>query len=109
MGPDIIRKLYLESFGRPWPTPEQYLQEMKQGLYDYEMADAPGIYKLLQAEKKAHMILVTEGINKEDANKMRLDWTRNIQEAIDRVFSKYGNQASVLILPLGSMSYAYIK
>jgi hypothetical protein len=55
------------------------------------------------------MILVTEGINMEDANKMRLDWTRNIQEAIDRVFSKYGNQSSVLILPLGSMSYAYIK
>ena len=55
------------------------------------------------------MILVTEGINMEDANKMRLDWTRNIQEDVDRVFSKYGNQASVLILPLGSMSYAYIK
>jgi len=109
LGPDIIRKLYLESFGRSWPTPEQYLQEIKQGLYDYEMADAPAIYKLLQAEKKAHMILVTEGINTEDANKMRLDWTRNIQEAVDSAFSKYDNQASVLILPLGSMSYTYIK
>lgn len=109
LGPDIIRRLYLESFGRPWPTPEQYLQEMKQGLYDYEMADAPAIYKLLQAEEKAHMILVTEGISTKDANRMRLDWTRNIQEAVDKAFSKHGNQASVLILPLGSMSYTYIK
>jgi len=55
------------------------------------------------------MILVTEGINTEDANKTRLDWTRNIQEAVDKAFSKYGNQASVLILPLGSMPYTYIK
>ncbi|GAB4112307.1 MAG: nickel-dependent lactate racemase [Candidatus Caldatribacteriota bacterium] len=109
LGPDIIRKLYLESFSRTWPTPEQYLKEMKEGLYNYEMADAPAIYKLLQAEKKAHMILVTEGITNQDANKMRLDWTRNIQEAVNKVFSKYGNKASVLILPLGSMSYAYIK
>ena len=52
LGSDIIRKLYLESFGHPWPTSEQYLQEIKQGLHDYEMADAPAIYKLLQAEKK---------------------------------------------------------
>ena len=109
LGQGIIRKLYLESFSRALPTPEQYLQEMKQGLYNYEMADAPAIYKLLQAEEKAHMILVTEGIKTADANKMKLDWTRNIQEAVDRVFSKYGNQASVLILPLGGMSYTYFK
>jgi len=73
------------------------------------MADAPAIYKLLKAEKKAHMVLVTEGIDKEDANKMRLDWTRNIQEAVNKVFSKYGSQASILVLPLGSMSYTYIS
>jgi len=53
---DIIRKLYLESFGRSWPTLEQYLQEIKQGLYDYEIADASAIYKLLQAEKSPYDI-----------------------------------------------------
>jgi nickel-dependent lactate racemase len=109
LGPEIIRRLYLESFSHDWSSPKEYLEEMKKGRYDYEMADAPAIYKLFQAEQKAHMILVSQGIEEEDANKMKLDWSRNIQVVIDRVFKKYGPDASVLVLPYGSMSYTYLK
>lgn len=109
LGPEIIRKLYLESFSQEWSIPNEYLEEMKNGRYDYEMADAPAIYKLFQAEQKSHMILVSKGIKEEDANKMKLDWSRDIQVVIDKVFEKYGADASVLVLPYGSMSYTYLK
>lgn len=108
LGPEIIRRLYLESFGRPWPSPEQYLQEMMEGRYDYEKADAPAIYKLLQAEEKSHMILVTKGIEAKDADKMRLDWTRNINEAIKKALKRNGPDAKVVVLPLGGMSYPFL-
>lgn len=109
LGPEIIRRLYLESFGRPWPSTEQYLQEMTEGLYNYEMADAPAIYKLLQAEEKSHMILVSEGINAADADQMRLDWTRNIQEAIDKAFKRNGPNAKIVVLPFGGMCYPFLS
>ncbi|MGE5623466.1 MAG: nickel-dependent lactate racemase [Methanocella sp.] len=109
LGPDLIRRLYLESFGRPWPTPAQYLEEMAKGLYNYEMADAPAIYKLLQAEERAHMILVTEGISGEDADLMRLDWSRRIDEALERAFRRTGRDAKVAVLPLAGMCYPYVK
>jgi nickel-dependent lactate racemase len=109
LGPDLIRRLYLESFGRPWPTPAQYLEEMTRGQYNYEMADAPAIYKLFQAEERSHLILVTEGITQDDADLMRLDWSRKIEEALERAFRRSGHDAKVVILPLAGMCYPYVS
>lgn len=109
LGPDLIRRLYVESFGRPWPAPAEYLEEMTKGQYNYEMADAPAIYKLLQAEEHAHMILVTEGISQDDANLMRLDWTRSMEEALERASQRSGPGAKIAVLPLAGMCYPYVK
>ena len=65
LGPPLTKRLYEESLSRPWPTPEEYLEEMKEGKYSYEMANAPAIYKILQAQQKSEMIIVTEGISAE--------------------------------------------
>jgi nickel-dependent lactate racemase len=108
LGPDIHRRLYTESLGRPWPSSAEYLEELKSGKYAYQMADAPAIYKLIQAEEKAEMILVTEGLPAEDADRLRLNWTRSLEEAIDRAFAKQGPDAQVVVLPLGGMSYPYL-
>ena len=108
-GPPLTERLYEESLGRVWPTPEKYLEEMKAGKYNYEMANAPAIYKLLQAQQRSDMIIVTEGIPAEKANQLKLNWTRSIEKAIDRVFRKCGKKAKVGILPLGGMSLPYLK
>ena len=108
LGPDVHRRLYTESLGRPWPSSAQYLEEMKSGIYDYELADAPAIYKLIQAEEKAKMILVTECLPAEDADRMQLNWTRSIEEGLARAFARQGPDAQVVVLPLGGMCYPYL-
>lgn len=109
LGPDIHRRLYTESLGRPWPSSAEYYEELQSGKYSYQMADAPAIYKLIQAEEKAEMILVTGGLPAEDADRLRLNWTRSLQEAMDRAFAKQGADAQVVVLPLGGMCYPYIS
>jgi nickel-dependent lactate racemase len=108
LGPDIHRRLYTESLGRPWPGSAEYLEELKSGKYAYQMADAPAIYKLIQAEEKAEMILVTEGLSAEDADCLRLNWTRSLEEAMHRAFARQGRDARVVVLPLGGMCYPYL-
>lgn len=109
LGPDIHRRLYTESLGRPRPSSTEYLEELQSGQYSYQMADAPAIYKLIQAEEKAEMIFVTEGLPAEDADRLRLNWTRSLEEAMDRAFAKQGRDAQVVVLPLGGMSYPYLS
>jgi nickel-dependent lactate racemase len=108
LGPDIHRRLYTESLGRPWPSSSDYFDELQNGTYSYQMADAPAIYKLIQAEEKAGMVFVTEGLPAEDADRLRLNWTRSLDEAMERAFAQQGRDAQVVVLPLGGMSYPYI-
>ncbi|MCL5950181.1 MAG: nickel-dependent lactate racemase [Chloroflexi bacterium] len=108
LGPALHRRLYTESFGRPWPRSAEYLKEMQGGKYAYQMADAPAIYKLFQAEEKSEMILVTEALPEEDANRMRLNWTRSLDEAMRQAFAKQGADAQVAVLPLAGMCYPYL-
>jgi len=109
LGPPLTKRLYEESLGRVWPTPETYFEEMKAGKYSYEMANAPAIYKLLQAQQRSDMMIVTEGIPAEKADQLNLSWTSSIEEAIDRAFKKCGKKAKVGVLPLGGMSLPYLK
>lgn len=108
LGPDLHRRLYTESLGRPWPSSAEYFEELRSGKYAYQMADAPAIYKLIQAEEKAEMVLVTEGLPAEDADRLRLNWTRSIEEGLDRAFARQGRDAQVVVLPLGGMCYPYL-
>lgn len=73
------------------------------------MANAPAIYKLLQAQQRSDMMIVTEGIPAEKADQLNLSWTSSIEEAIDRAFKKCGKKAKVGVLPLGGMSLPYLK
>ena len=109
LGPGIIRQLYWESFAREWPSPEEYLQEIVDGRYDYEMADAPIIYKFFQAANKSDITLVSCGINPEEIREMRVDWTNDINIAIEKAFAKNGPDATVAVLPYGGMSYPHIS
>lgn len=109
-GPDIIRRLYLESFGREnWLSDETYLQELKDGKYDYELADAPAIYKLIKAEKCAHMIFVSCKLDPKDAETTHTDLRNNLQAAVDDALQQLGPGAKIAILPFGSMSLPYLS
>jgi len=109
LGPPLTRRLYEESLSRLWPSAEVYLEEIKAGKYSYEMANAPAIYKILQAQQKSDMIIVTEGVSAEKADQLHLNWTRSMQEALKRAFKKCGEKAKVGVMPLGGTSLPYVK
>jgi len=109
LGPSLTKKLYEESLSRPWPAPEEYLEEIKAEKYSYEMANSPAIYKILQAQQKSDMIIVTEGVSAEKADQLHLNWTRSMQEALKRAFRKCGEKAKVGVIPLGGTSLPYVK
>lgn len=108
LGPDPTRRLYAESFSKPWPRTEAYLQEMQSGLYSYEMANAPGIYKLMQAEEKAEMIIVSQGLA-ELATELHFNLAKSMDEALKQAFRKHGDDASIIIIPHGGMSFPYVS
>jgi len=108
LGPPNIRKLYLDSLARPWPTPEEYMQEAMEGKHE-DLADVPAIYKWLKLYQKSDLIFVTEGLSEEDANSLRIDWTRSMEEAVQKALKRYGEDAKISVLPWGGMALPYLK
>jgi len=108
MGPQNIRQLYEDSLMRPWPTPEEYMQEAMKGKYE-DLADVPAIYKWLKLYEKSDLIFVTEGLYEKDANNLRINWTRSMEEAIQKSLNKYGEDAKISVLPWGGMALPYLR
>jgi len=63
------------------------------------MANAPAIYKILQAQQKSEMIIVTEGISAGKADELYLNWTRSIEEALRRAFKICGKKLKWVLFP----------
>lgn len=108
LGPEYVRQLWIDSLSRkPWPTPEEYLQEMRAGKYE-NVADAVGIYKLLQFNK-SELVLVSKGLSDKEADRIGIRKSRSLEEALDLALKRHGKKAKITIIPQGAVSRPIVE
>ncbi len=108
LGPNNIEKLYKESLGKNISA-EDYLCQIKNGKYNFELADAPAIYKLIKSIESSDIIYITKGLSKEEVENLGLKYSSDIYKAIKNVFEKYGPHVKIIVLPFGGYSLPTIK
>ncbi len=97
----------LQDVYRRWmermPTPREIEELVRANELPPEDGVVLYVFSWLIHKLRCKIILVTEGLSKEETERVHMTHDTSLQKALDRVLSDHGGSAEVAVLPYGSM------
>jgi len=91
-------------FGRFIGTdPERLMKMLESGEVDDRLS-APVAVRMGQVKKRIRIVLVTEGIGREETGRMGFGWFEDVQSALDDALSRHGPGCRVTVVTHGGKS-----
>jgi nickel-dependent lactate racemase len=79
-----------------------YDEFMEAALRDeFFIIDQWQVQKYAKVVKKARVVTVSDGLSSKQKDAMHLDWSPNVEEALQQAFERHGKDAKVAVMPKG--------
>ncbi len=76
---------------------------------DFFVIDQWQLQKYAQVARKVDVITVAEGLSEEQKKKMNISWEPSVEQALEKSMQKYGENASVAVIPKGPYVLSQVK
>jgi nickel-dependent lactate racemase len=83
--------------------PDELMKKIESGEIDDRLS-APVAVRMGRVKSRIRIVLVTDGIGREDTERMGFGWSPSVQDAADQALRRYGPDASVTVLTHGGKS-----
>ncbi len=76
---------------------------------DFFVIDQWQLEEYAKAARKAHIILVSDGLSRKEKEAMHVAWAQTVEDALNTAFKRHGNDAQVAVIPKGPYILAEIE
>jgi len=76
---------------------------------DFFVIDQWQLEEYAKAARKAHIVLVSDGLSQEEKDAMHLSWSPSVADALREAFLKHGSAAKVAVIPKGPYILADVE
>jgi nickel-dependent lactate racemase len=83
--------------------PDELMKEIESGRIDDRLS-APVAVRMGQVKRRIRIVLVTEGIDREETEQMGFGWFPEVQSALDDAIARYGPGCRVTVVTHGGKS-----